>query len=45
MGLYWEMDTVTAVEILDEAVCISHCSNTLGKDAYQTILPPGMSKY
>ena len=26
-----EMDTVTQVQILDKAVCISHRANTLGK--------------
>ena len=26
-----KMDTVEQVQILDEAVCISHCANTFGK--------------
>ena len=33
-----EMDTVIQVQIHDEAVCISHCSNTLGKIMHPTIL-------
>ena len=32
------MDTVNQVQILDEATCISHNINTLGKDMYPTIL-------
>ena len=38
------MDMVTQVEVLDEAICISHGTNTLGKDMNPTILPPGMSE-
>ena len=37
-----EMDTVTRVQILDEAVCISHSTNTIGKGMYPTILTPVM---
>ena len=38
------MDTVTQVQILDETVCISHRSNTLGKGMNPIILPPAMGK-
>ena len=37
--LSYEMDMVTRVQILEEAVCISHHTNTLGKAMNQTILP------
>ena len=33
------MGTATRVQILDEAVCISHSANTLGKGKNQIILP------
>ena len=36
------MDTTIQVQILDKAVCISHNTNTLGKDRKLTILPPAM---
>ena len=37
-----EMDTATRVQNLEEAVCISYCTNTL---MHPTILlPPAMSK-
>ena len=39
-----EMDTVMQVQILNEAVCISHNPNTLGKNMNPIILPPAMSK-
>ena len=39
-----EMDTVTRVQILDEADRISHCTNTLGKGMNPIILPPAMGK-
>ena len=39
-----EMDTVTRVQILDETDCISHSTNTLGKDMNPIILPPAMGK-
>ena len=29
---------------LNEAVCISHCAHTFGKDMNPSILPPGMGK-
>ena len=32
------------VQILDEADCISHSTNTLGKDMNPIILPPAMGK-
>ena len=33
------MDTATRVQILDEAYCISHSTNTFGKGMNPTILP------
>ena len=48
MGVYWlssqEMDSATRVQILDEAGCISHSTNTLGKGMNPIILPPAMGK-
>ena len=38
------MDTATRVQILDEADCLSHCTNTLGKGMNPIILPPAISK-
>ena len=38
------MDTTTRVQILNESVCISHSSNTLGKVMKPAILPPAMGK-
>ena len=38
------MDTAAQVQILDEAVCILHSTNTLGKSMNPTILPPAMGK-
>ena len=38
------MDTVTQVQILDEADYISHSTNTLGKGMNPIILPPGMGQ-
>ena len=35
-----EMDTVTQVQIMDNAVCISHNIYTLGKRMKPTIFPP-----
>ena len=32
------------VQILDEAVCISHSTNTFSKGMNPTILPPAMDK-
>ena len=40
MVIVVEMDTVTRVQILDEAYCISHSTNTLGKGMNPIILPP-----
>ena len=40
----WEIDTSTRVQILNEAVCISDCINTLGKGIHPTILSSAMSK-
>ena len=39
-----EMNTLTRVQNLDEAVSIAHCTNTLVKDMNPTILPPAMGK-
>ncbi len=39
-----EVDMVTQVQNLDEAVCISHTVNTLGKGINSTIPPPAMGK-
>ena len=39
-----ELDTATRVQILDEADCISHSTNTLGKGMNPIILPPAMGK-
>ena len=38
------MDTVTRVQIIDEANCISHSTNTLAKGMNPIILPPAMGK-
>ena len=38
------MDTVTWVQILDEAVYISKSANTFGKGMNPIILPPAMDK-
>ena len=40
-----EMDTVTRVQILDEADCISRSSNIHGKGMNRIILPPAMGKW
>ena len=37
------MDIETQVQNLDEAVCISQCTNTLGKSIIPTVLPPAMA--
>ena len=37
-----EMDMATRVQILDQADCISHSTNTLGKGMNPIILPPAM---
>ena len=37
-------DPATRVQILDEADCISHSTNTLGKGMNPIILPPAMGK-
>ena len=39
-----KMDTAMQVQILDEADCISHSTNTLGKGMNPIILPPAMGK-
>ena len=38
------MDPATLVQILDEADCIWHCADTLGKGITPTILPWAMGK-
>ena len=38
------MDTVTQVQTLNEAFCISYSVNTFGKVINPTILPPAMHK-
>ena len=38
------MDMATQVQILDEAVCISHSVNILGKGINPIILPTAMDK-
>ena len=38
------MDIATRVQILDEANCISHSTNTLGKGMNKIILPSAMGK-
>ena len=38
MDILVKMDTVTRVQILVEAICISHCTNTLGKGMNLTSL-------
>ena len=38
------IDTVTRIQILDQANCISHITNTLGKGINPIILPPAMRK-
>ena len=38
------MDTATRVQILDETVYISHCTNTFEKGIIPIILPPAMGK-
>ena len=38
------MDTVIRVQIMDKAVCISHCTNTLWMGMIPTIVPPDMGK-
>ena len=43
--MYEEMDTAVRVPILDEADCILHSTNTLGKKSLNPIiLPPAMGK-
>ena len=39
-GVMEEMDTAIRVQILDEADCISHCTNTLGKGMNPIIYSP-----
>ena len=40
--LLQEMDTLTKVQIQDEAVCCSQSANTLGKGMNPTILSPAI---
>ena len=39
-----EMDTKTQVQILNDAICISHDVNTFGKGMHLSIFTPAMSK-
>ena len=36
------MDTITRVQILNLADCVSHNSNTFGKDMNPIVLPPAL---
>ena len=36
--------TASQIYILDEAVCISHSTSTIGKGINRPILPPGVGK-
>ena len=38
------MDTVTQIQIMDEAIFISHSANIIGKGINPTILPLAMGK-
>ena len=38
------MDTATRVQILDDTVCVSHSTNSLGKGMNPIILPPATGK-
>ena len=38
------MDTVTRVQILEEAICISQITNILGKGIHPATFPPAMGK-
>ena len=38
------MEAATRVQFLDEAVCISYSTNTIGKGINPIILPPAMGK-
>ena len=40
----YEMNTAKQVQILHEAVCISHTANTLKKSMNPTTLFPGLGK-
>ena len=42
--LLLEIDTKNGVQILDEAVCILHNTNTFRKSMHPFILPPAMGK-
>ena len=44
MVIVVEMDTATRVQMFDEADCISHGTNTLGKGMNSIILSPAMGK-
>ena len=39
------MNIVTQVQILDDAICVLHSSNTLGKNIHLTILPLAMVEW
>ena len=42
--LFNEKDTETQLQILNDAIFISHCTNTLGKGINPIILLPAMGK-
>ena len=42
--LWWEMYSAAQVQILDEADCISHSTNTFGKGMNPNIFYPAMDK-
>ena len=44
MAIDGRNDTVTKVQNLDEAVCISHSANTFQKGIYLTILLPAIDE-
>ena len=44
MVMVAKLDTAARVQNLDKAVCISHRTNTLGKDINPIIPHPAMSK-
>ena len=39
-----EKELATQIQILDEAVCISLCTNPLGKDMNPSVLSPAIGK-
>ena len=39
-----EMDKMTQVQILDEAICNSNSADTLGNDIHPILLPPAVRR-